>query len=807
MNFFYIMLKNVIRLFKAFNKKKKETGWKNALKVSLQYTKNKRSLYDKNLNFSFTSNDLHLKPLVSILIVSYNSQNDLPALFDSINKQTYRNLEIIFIENGDINSENYLKNLNFPYKYISSSNIGFAAGNNLAFEHSKGDFFCLVNPDTVLDEKVIENLLSSLLSDSYVAVSVPKIVFYEKFIDFSIKSEDSFSLDLKILNESLNYKKYFVRRGIKNVNNNQIILSANNEIRISLPIDESQTILKFKKFSRDQSFYFELNDSMVNNNQCCKKINEEDYLKIIINACNKTIWWGKYLINNAGSDFKNDNPFDRGFAEYDLGGFDQPEYVNAFCGCVAMISSKVVVQRKIFIDEFFAYYEDSELSSWIKKNRLFIKYNPTTIVRHKHSASSEEGSNLWNTLVSRSKNMYDFISLNDNKKISRDIINQDYLDTNKSIRKILKSYDTNLLGKTSEELYKKSRPTAAIYNSYWNTMGGGEKHALSVAKMLSKTHEIYLLSEKDFDENKLKNYFSIDFKFRKFINLEINSSLTSIFDVFVNSTYNSSLVSYCSKSFYLVSFPHKVYNPRFIDSYFFLHNSTYTKNWAIKYWGDHRNEILYPIIEISSCESNIKKEKHLLENNKQNFISIGRFTKRGHAKRQDFILKAFNEAQNNSKSNFNLFLVGSLDSSSKEDLNYYKTLEKSISSNTYLFPNLEFSKLVELLSISKIYIQATGVEINAMKYPQNLEHFGISVIEALSYSNYPIVYNIGGPAETVRILKAGETFNSFDSLVKIFIRIMNDFSLKKYSIKKDFLDPLVEVNSKSLKLFNKELSS
>ena len=94
-----------------------------------------------------------------------------------------------------------------------------------------------------------------------------------------------------------------------------------------------------------------------------------------------------------------------------------------------------------------------------------------------------------------------------------------------------------------------------------------------------------------------------------------------------------------------------------------------------------------------------------------------------------------------------------------------------------------------------------------MKYPQNLEHFGISVIEALSYSNYPIVYNIGGPAETVRILKAGETFNSFDSLVKIFIRIMNDFSVKKYSIKKDFLDPLVEVNSKSLKLFNKELSS
>ena len=88
-------------------------------------------------------------------------------------------------------------------------------------------------------------------------------------------------------------------------------------------------------------------------------------------------------------------------------------------------------------------------------------------------------------------------------------------------------------------------------------MGGGEKHALSVAKLISKTHDIFLLSEFDFDEQKLKEYFSIDFKFRKIINT-IDTNYTSSFDLFVNSSFCSSLIPNAKKNIYLVSFPHKM---------------------------------------------------------------------------------------------------------------------------------------------------------------------------------------------------------------------------------------------------------
>ena len=85
-------------------------------------------------------------------------------------------MELILVGNGSQKSDVYLNNLEIPNKFISSNNIGFASANNLALEHSKGSFVCLVNLDTVL-EKCNEKLLLNIKFSQNVAVSVPKIVF------------------------------------------------------------------------------------------------------------------------------------------------------------------------------------------------------------------------------------------------------------------------------------------------------------------------------------------------------------------------------------------------------------------------------------------------------------------------------------------------------------------------------------------------------------------------------------------------------------------------------------------------------
>ncbi len=334
-------------------------------------------------------------------------------------------------------------------------------------------------------------------------------------------------------------------------------------------------------------------------------------------------------------------------------------------------------------------------------------------------------------------------------------------------------------------------------------MGGGERHALEVAKLFSETHEIYLISEYEFDENKIKKYFSINFKFRKIITSHIDSELTSYFDVFINSTYQSNLISLCNTSFYLVSFPQKIINKRFLKSYFFIHNSPYTQRWAIKYWGKHNNKIIYPINHLKLFKKNIFIKNHPLQNKNKNLISIGRFTDSGHSKRHDYILRAFKKVQKISGNDFNLFMVGSLDFSNSEDLDYFQKLKKLGNNKIHFFPNLEYEKLLELLSISKIYIHAAGVEKDPLKSPEMLEHFGISVVEAMVYGLYPVVYSIGGPAESIKVLNAGETFDDFDSLVDILKRIISNFALYSHSVKENFLNPFYENNNMTLDLIKK----
>jgi len=798
-------LKKIKKLIKAFIKKSKKEGIFTAFFIARKYIFDKGSLImEGGVRAPLYHPDLLLQPLVSILIVSYNSKEDLIPLFHSINKQTYRNLEIVLVENGTQSSESCLNILEFPSKYIPSGNIGFAAGNNLAFNHSNGTYVCLVNPDTILDFNVIDKLIFSILSDGDAAVSVPKIVFYEKFIDLDIFSDKPFYIDLRKLDESLEYKKYFIRDGDQSIYGDfrREVHSNNNHIKLCLPVDNSNAILKVFKSHKDQILNYKINNSIVNNSKIIEITQNSSSTDLHLNLDKKLIWWGKDLINNAGSGLNDGRPFDRGFAEYDVGQYNLPERVSALCGCVAMISPKVFMERKIFIDEFFAYFEDSELSNWINNKNYKINYNPYAIVRHKHSVSTSERSDLWFTLVDRSSDIYEFLK-NSNKKIKENLFNNEYIKIKKNLANILKEYDDNLIGKSHKSLIKKSRPSAAIYNSYWNTMGGGEKHALAVAKTLARTHDIFLISENDFNEEKLKEYFSINFKFKKYISFSVAPELTRSFDMFINSTYCSNLISICPKSFYLVSFPHKFVNKEFLNSYFFLHNSIYTQKWAKKYWGLHKNKILYPVTDMKGFNKKINQDKHVLKNNNKNIISVGRFTEDGHTKRHDFILKAFIKAQNINPSEFNLFLVGSLDYSKQNDLNYFSSLEALKTKNIYLFPNLEFKKLIELLSISKFYVHATGVEKNEQKNPEQLEHFGITIIEALLHNNYPIVYEKGGPAETINLLKCGETFNDLKSLVKIFSKIFNDHENEEYSLKNDLLkDFLDENNNELLKTFS-----
>ena len=103
--------------------------------------------------------DFDHQPLISVLVVSYNSREELIKLFTSLQHQSYRNFEVILVENGDQDNSILLHDAFKDCKYINSDNIGFAGANNLAFEHSRGSYVFLANPDIVLADDVLMNLI------------------------------------------------------------------------------------------------------------------------------------------------------------------------------------------------------------------------------------------------------------------------------------------------------------------------------------------------------------------------------------------------------------------------------------------------------------------------------------------------------------------------------------------------------------------------------------------------------------------------------------------------------------------------
>ena len=120
--------------------------------------------------------------LVSIVLLSYNSREDLAACIHSLITQKYHNFEIIFVDNASTDGSEEFIRINYPeIKVIQTGkNLGYAAGNNAGFEVAKGEYIVFVNPDTVAEPEWLTELIKPLESDPTIAATTSKILIYSQ---------------------------------------------------------------------------------------------------------------------------------------------------------------------------------------------------------------------------------------------------------------------------------------------------------------------------------------------------------------------------------------------------------------------------------------------------------------------------------------------------------------------------------------------------------------------------------------------------------------------------------------------------
>lgn len=103
--------------------------------------------------------------LVTVGIVSWNSETDLGACLESVRRQTHQPIELLVVDNasGD-GTRSILERLTTPdERQFLDNNRGFSAGHNLAIERSRGDFYLCLNPDVTLSSRFVEHMVARLL--------------------------------------------------------------------------------------------------------------------------------------------------------------------------------------------------------------------------------------------------------------------------------------------------------------------------------------------------------------------------------------------------------------------------------------------------------------------------------------------------------------------------------------------------------------------------------------------------------------------------------------------------------------------
>lgn len=97
---------------------------------------------------------------VSILIVCYNSRDDIDRCLTSVLKFTQDiSYEILLLDNSTDGTDDYVKDTYPSVRVVSNdSNLGFGGGNNKLAVFASGELVLLLNPDTELTDNAIKKL-------------------------------------------------------------------------------------------------------------------------------------------------------------------------------------------------------------------------------------------------------------------------------------------------------------------------------------------------------------------------------------------------------------------------------------------------------------------------------------------------------------------------------------------------------------------------------------------------------------------------------------------------------------------------
>ena len=438
------------------------------------------------------------------------------------------------------------------------------------------------------------------------------------------------------------------------------------------------------------------------------------------------------------------------------------DYISA---AALLVDKQVFVQVGGFDLSFEpAYYEDTDLCFKIAAAGREVMCQPEAVVVHIEGASANGDTEA----ELRRKHLGD---LNRGKFVARwgEYLRRRDDDSLVAMRRKL-ALDQGTRRAASA---RDGAPRAIVYTPEPLTPGGGERYLLTLTERLLKTHDVALVTPNAYSRLRIHDLavgFGLDLsRVRTALPSEVAWDGADL-QVVMGNLIVPAVSARARRNLFHCQFPFPLpeppdgpqrerlsgYDRIIVNSRFTaLHVEASLNGFQLP---DMPINVLPPPARLLSPGV---KDENLIR-----IISVGRFFRGGHSKRQDLLIEAFRALAKRSPRPLELHLAGSSHPAPHNMAYLNELMTAAEGAPIHFHINAAADDLDALYATANIYWHATGLGSNLVAEPWAAEHFGISIVEAMSAGAAAFALASGGAREIITPGVDGFLYDTVDALLE-----------------------------------------
>jgi GT2 family glycosyltransferase len=353
--------------------------------------------------------------LIRVVVLNYDGGELTLRSLESLERLEWprERLELVMVDNGSRDGSVQTVRERFPGVRVieAGRNLGFAGGNNLGLaDLGDVDYVGLLNNDATVEPGWLAALVAALEADPKLGAACPKILFAPSFVEITLEAPtfvrgrgDPRELGVRVSGvrvagvdrlAEVHFGDGFFNQE-RGAGEEAVFRWSGPQGTLRVPADPGCATAELRVAAEREK------ELVVRSGEREAPIAVRPvptWVEVPLDGPRVDV------IQNAGSlMIEGGYAGDRGFLELDGGQYDEPAEVFAWCGCSVLMRRRYLEDVGLFDDRFFLYYEDIDLSWRGRSQGWRYRYVPEAIVRHVHTASSVEGSDLFQHYVERNR--------------------------------------------------------------------------------------------------------------------------------------------------------------------------------------------------------------------------------------------------------------------------------------------------------------------------------------------------------------------------------------------------------------------